>query len=83
MAAATPTGVDAVGSTASSLPTPQLPSLSEDVSLDFPEFDNRLLELVVPNVVHVMIDGRIVQSGGPELAQRLEADGYEWLTPTA
>jgi len=24
-----------------------------------------------------------VQSGGPELAQRLEADGYEWLTPTA
>jgi len=30
-----------------------------------------------------MIDGRIVQSGGPELAQRLEADGYEWLTPTA
>ncbi|MGA0331987.1 MAG: hypothetical protein ACO3MI_06445 [Candidatus Poseidoniaceae archaeon] len=45
MAAATPTGVDAVGSTASSLSTPQLPSLSEDVSLDFPEFDNRLLEL--------------------------------------
>ncbi len=43
---------------------------------------NRLLELVVPDVVHVMIDGRIVQSGGPELAQRLEADGYEWLMPT-
>jgi Fe-S cluster assembly ATP-binding protein len=33
-------------------------------------------------MVHVMIDGRIVQSGGPELAQRLEADGYEWLMPT-
>ncbi len=44
---------------------------------------NRLLELVVPDVVHVMIDGRIVQSGGPELAQRLEADGYEWLMPAA
>ena len=43
---------------------------------------NRLLELVVPDVVHVMIDGRIVQSGGPEMAQRLEADGYEWLMPT-
>ena len=45
MAAATPTGVDAVGSTASSLSTPQLPSLGEDVSLDLPEFDNSLLEL--------------------------------------
>ena len=37
----------------------------------------RLLDEVQPDWVHVMIDGRIVDSGGPELAQRLERDGYE------
>lgn len=58
-------------------------SLSKESGVLLITHYNRLLELVVPNVVHVMIDGRIVQSGGPELAQRLEADGYEWLTPTA
>ncbi|MBA3486751.1 MAG: Fe-S cluster assembly ATPase SufC, partial [Lysobacter sp.] len=30
-------------------------------------------------VVHVLADGRIVESGGPELAQELEAHGYAWL----
>ena len=58
-------------------------SLSKDSGVLLITHYNRLLELVVPDRVHVMIDGRIVQSGGPELAQRLEADGYEWLTPTA
>ncbi|EHK00987.1 FeS assembly ATPase SufC, partial [Candidatus Haloredivivus sp. G17] len=28
--------------------------------------------------VHVMIDGKIVESGGPELAERLEDEGYDW-----
>tara|TARA_B100000900_G_C20572248_1_gene713732 strand:+ start:38 stop:781 length:744 start_codon:yes stop_codon:yes gene_type:complete len=56
-------------------------SLSENSGVLLITHYNRLLELVVPDWVHVMIDGRIVQSGGPELAQRLEADGYEWLTP--
>jgi Fe-S cluster assembly ATP-binding protein len=37
----------------------------------------RLLEHLRPDVVHVLIDGRIVASGGPELAEQLEADGYE------
>jgi len=37
----------------------------------------RLLEHLEPDVVHVLIDGRIVESGGPDLAHRLEADGYE------
>ncbi len=37
----------------------------------------RILELLQPDVVHVLVDGRIVESGGPELAQRLEAEGYE------
>ena len=36
----------------------------------------RLLNYIVPDVVHVMIDGRIVQSGGKELALELENKGY-------
>jgi Fe-S cluster assembly ATP-binding protein len=36
----------------------------------------RLLELVVPDVVHVLNEGRIVRSGGAGLAQELEAEGY-------
>ncbi len=37
----------------------------------------RLLDYITPDVVHVFVDGRIVQSGGPELAATLEAEGYE------
>ena len=37
----------------------------------------RLLEHLQPDVVHILMDGRIVDSGGPELAERLERDGYE------
>ncbi|MGY6533322.1 Fe-S cluster assembly ATPase SufC [Glycocaulis sp.] len=37
----------------------------------------RLLEYLKPDVVHVMAGGRIVESGGPELAVKLEAEGYE------
>jgi Fe-S cluster assembly ATP-binding protein len=36
----------------------------------------RLLDYIVPDKVHVMIDGRIEKSGGPELAQELETSGY-------
>ncbi len=39
----------------------------------------RLLDYIRPHVVHVMVDGRIVRSGGPELALELEAKGYEWV----
>jgi Fe-S cluster assembly ATP-binding protein len=39
----------------------------------------RLLDYIKPDVVHVLADGRIVQSGGPELALELEAHGYAWL----
>lgn len=39
----------------------------------------RLLNYVVPDYVHVMIDGRIVKSGNKELALKLEEKGYEWL----
>jgi Fe-S cluster assembly ATP-binding protein len=38
----------------------------------------RLLEYVRPDVVHVMANGRIVRSGGPELADELELTGYAW-----
>ena len=38
--------------------------------------DERLLEYVKPDRVHVMVDGRVVQSGGPELADELEKGGY-------
>ncbi len=37
----------------------------------------RLLEYITPSVVHVFVDGRIVESGGPELARRIETDGYD------
>jgi Fe-S cluster assembly ATP-binding protein len=37
----------------------------------------RLLDELVPEHVHLLVDGRIVQSGGPELAKRVETDGYE------
>jgi Fe-S cluster assembly ATP-binding protein len=37
----------------------------------------RILNYVEPDFVHVFVDGRIVQEGGPELAHKLEAEGYE------
>ena len=37
----------------------------------------RLLSEIEPDYVHVLVDGRIVASGGPELATELERDGYE------
>ena len=39
----------------------------------------RLLDYIRPDRVHVLADGRIVQSGGPELAMELEKHGYAWL----
>jgi Fe-S cluster assembly ATP-binding protein len=39
----------------------------------------RLLDYIVPDVVHVMVDGRIVTSGDKTLALKLEAEGYNWV----
>lgn len=39
----------------------------------------RLLNYIVPDFVHVMVDGRIVRSGGKELALELEKHGYDWV----
>ena len=56
----------------------------QEVRADRPELGalaithyQRLLEYLEPDRVHVLIDGRIVESGGPEVAARLEAEGYE------
>lgn len=40
----------------------------------------RLLNYIVPDRVHVLVDGRIARSGGKELALELEARGYDWIT---
>jgi Fe-S cluster assembly ATP-binding protein len=43
----------------------------------------RLLNHIIPDFVHVLAGGRIVRSGGKELALELEATGYDWLTEAA
>jgi Fe-S cluster assembly ATP-binding protein len=43
----------------------------------------RLLDYIVPDHVHVLYEGRIVRSGGKELALELEEKGYDWLKPKA
>jgi Fe-S cluster assembly ATP-binding protein len=37
----------------------------------------RLLEYITPDVVHILLDGRIVETGGPELAESIEGEGYD------
>ncbi len=39
----------------------------------------RLLDYIKPDHVHVLADGKIIKSGGPELAMKLEAEGYDWI----
>jgi Fe-S cluster assembly ATP-binding protein len=39
----------------------------------------RILRYVSPDFVHIMLDGRIVREGGPELADQLEAEGYDFV----
>ena len=39
----------------------------------------RLLDYIIPDFVHVMLDGKIVKSGGKELAYELEEKGYDWI----
>ena len=43
----------------------------------------RILNYITPDFVHVFVDGRIVEEGGPELAHKLEAEGYEAFMPAA
>jgi Fe-S cluster assembly ATP-binding protein len=39
----------------------------------------QMLDYIRPTVVHVMIDGRIVRTGGPELGDRIEQQGFDWI----
>jgi Fe-S cluster assembly ATP-binding protein len=39
----------------------------------------RILNYIKPDFVHVMLDGRVVESGGADLATQLEEQGYDWL----
>jgi len=39
----------------------------------------RILNYIKPDYVHILMDGRIVETGGPDLAQRLEERGYDWV----
>jgi len=43
----------------------------------------RILDYVEPDHVHVMLDGKVAKSGGAELAEQLEADGYDWVREEA
>ena len=43
----------------------------------------RLLDYIIPDFVHVLHNGRIVKSGGKELAKELELNGYDWITKEA
>jgi Fe-S cluster assembly ATP-binding protein len=43
----------------------------------------RILNYITPDYVHVLLDGCVVRSGGPELAHELEARGYDWIHETA
>ena len=44
---------------------------------------SRILEHVKPDYIHVLIGGKIVASGGPDLATQLEENGYDWVEKAA
>ena len=52
---------------------------SEDRAFVLITHYQRLLDYIVPDYVHILLGGRIVRSGGPELAHELEDKGYEWI----
>lgn len=57
--------------------------MNKDMGLILITHYQRLLDYIKPDVVHVMIDGKIVQSGGPELALELDDKGYDWLASSS
>ncbi len=52
---------------------------TEDTSVLLITHYQRILNYIKPDYVHVLVDGRIVTSGGPELALELESKGYDWV----
>ncbi|MBO4660881.1 MAG: Fe-S cluster assembly ATPase SufC [Prevotella sp.] len=55
---------------------------SENSRIVITHYD-RLLEMIRPQVVHVLYQGRIVETGGPELATKIQNEGYEWIKKEA
>ena len=53
--------------------------LSKDLGVLVITHYQRLLNYIKPDYVHIMLDGRIVESGNADLALRLEEKGYEWI----
>lgn len=53
--------------------------MNDDMGLILITHYQRLLDYIKPHYVHVMLDGKIVQSGGADLALELETKGYDWL----
>jgi len=43
----------------------------------------RLLDYIVPDKVHIIVQGKVVQTGGPELAKKLDTEGYDWVKELA
>ncbi|MBZ9712581.1 Fe-S cluster assembly ATPase SufC [Deinococcus multiflagellatus] len=43
----------------------------------------RLLDYITPDKVHIIVNGRVVQTGGPELAKKLDTEGYDWVKELA
>ncbi len=68
--------IDALKIVAEGVNTLRGPNLGALIITHYP----RILNLITPDVVHVMSKGRIIKTGGPELALELEQRGYEWLT---
>ena len=58
-------------------------TLSPDMGVLMITHYQRMLNYVKPQFVHVLLDGRIVMSGGEELSQQLEANGYDWVREQA
>lgn len=54
-------------------------AIAEGVSVILVTHYQRILDYVTPDVVHVFLDGRIVRTGGPDLARELESKGYDWV----
>jgi Fe-S cluster assembly ATP-binding protein len=67
--------IDALKTVANAVNTLRAPDRSFVIVTHY----QRLLNFITPDVVHVLADGKIVKSGGPELAHELEAKGYDWL----
>ncbi len=53
--------------------------MNNDMGLILITHYQRLLDYIRPTFVHVMLDGKLVETGGPDLALELEAKGYDWL----